>query len=352
MSVVQLYPNRLTITPGRSPLSCQQMLDRKINGFFSKVTEASKKNLKIKNHPFYLSSVSSSKLKDSVNTMLHCSKPRTVWRRDGKPIYNFRQAFITLTLPAVQMHSDTTIKKECLNQFFTELRQRYGVKNYVWKAELQDKGNIHFHIFIDKFIDYKVVRWNWNRIISKLGYIDQYANKMQKLSLEQYAELRGKKPVEVFEAFKVGVKNNWSDPNSVDIRSIYSERDMAIYVAKYVTKSQSAVMLAGKDGTGKRKINISLLARESCFGRSWGRSYSLVNVKYIFKWNYHDMREIIKDIVAVPNAVKDIVGDFFRVIYFQVDKMPPWFKIWHGRVITENALSWAYPFPKSFVYEN
>jgi hypothetical protein len=126
---------------------------------------------------------------------------------------------------------------------------------------------------------------------------------------------------------------------------------MAIYVAKYVSKNQSGVMVMAKEGHSKRKISISMLIRESKFGRSWGRSYSLVNVKYCFKWNYHDMRDIIRDIVAVPNAIKDLVGDFYRVIYFQVEKMPPWFKKWHSRVITENAYSWSYPFPKKFIYE-
>lgn len=352
MAVVQLYPNRLAITPGRDPFTCQQMLDNKVNDYFFEASEASLANLKIKNHPFYLSRASTSKLKDSINTMLHCSKARTVWRRDGKPIYNFRQAFITLTLPSAQKHSDITIKKKCLDHFFTELRQRYAVKNYVWKAELQEKGNIHFHIFIDKFIDYKVLRWVWNRITEKLGYVSVYSDKMKKLSLGQYAELRGKKPVEVFEAYNQGKKDKWSNPNSVDVRSIFSERDMAVYVAKYVSKNLSGEAVEMPDGTIKRKINIAMLIREKSFGRSWARSYSLAQVKYIFKWNLHDVREIIQDILACKNAVKEFMGDFFRVIYFQVSKMPQWFKRWHARTIVENAYSWSYPFPVVYKFSN
>lgn len=47
--------------------------------------------------------------------------------------------FVTLTLASDQIHSDNMIKEELLNQFLTELRQDYDLKNYLWKAEKQKK---------------------------------------------------------------------------------------------------------------------------------------------------------------------------------------------------------------------
>ena len=53
--------------------------------------------------------------------------------------------FITLTLSDVQAHTDDSIKEHMLQPFLYWL-QRYYNCSYVWKAETQINGNIHFHI--------------------------------------------------------------------------------------------------------------------------------------------------------------------------------------------------------------
>ena len=63
--------------------------------------------------------------------------------------------FVTLTLPSVQRHEDNVIKQQILKPFIEELKERYGVKYYFWKAEIQENGNIHFHLIIDHYIHYK-----------------------------------------------------------------------------------------------------------------------------------------------------------------------------------------------------
>ena len=100
--------------------------------------------------------------------------------------FNFKVGFITLTLPSKQIHSDNEIKEKCLNQFLIEIRKRYHVKNYIWRAELQKNGNIHFHIIVDKFIYWNELRDRWNRIINKLGYVDRYRENMKKYHYEGF----------------------------------------------------------------------------------------------------------------------------------------------------------------------
>lgn len=127
--------------------------------------------------------------------------------------------FATLTLPSAQCHSDTEIKSKCLNQLLTELRSVYGRLLYVWKAERQKNGNLHFHLLLNRYIPSRELRDRWNRILSKLGYID------------------------AFEA-----KHGHRDPNSTDIHSLYRDKktgkrvvSVVSYMAKYMSKEGDTI---------------------------------------------------------------------------------------------------------------
>ncbi|GAH86291.1 unnamed protein product, partial [marine sediment metagenome] len=46
---------------------------------------------------------------------------------------------------------------------------------YVWRAEKQENGNIHFHFIVDNFIPWNELRNTWNRIQQNLGYISRFS---------------------------------------------------------------------------------------------------------------------------------------------------------------------------------
>lgn len=96
-------------------------------------------------------------------------------KKTGKPQHNFlfRLAFITLTIPYPQLHSDDYVKEHMLQPFLYWLNRYYNCL-YVWKAESQLNGDIHFHITIDTFIHWKSIRAKWNTILSKHGYCKVY----------------------------------------------------------------------------------------------------------------------------------------------------------------------------------
>lgn len=91
-----------------------------------------------------------------------------------------RVAFVTLTLPAKQRHSDIEIKQKLLNQFLIEIREKYGKCEYIWKAEAQENGNIHFHVLFNRYINHFDVRIIWSRIADKLGYTSEWRQKFGK----------------------------------------------------------------------------------------------------------------------------------------------------------------------------
>jgi hypothetical protein len=152
-------------------------------------------------------------------------------------------SFITLTLPDIQAHSDNTMKKQCLNHFLTFLRRNHNCNLYIWKAEKQDNGNIHFHILINKYIHWQEIRDKWNTIISKLGYIDKYRRKMKehyKNGFKKSSNNHDTRSISAqYKAYETGQKENWSNPNSTDIHALYKVQNVSAYITKYIAKGIS-----------------------------------------------------------------------------------------------------------------
>ena len=81
-----------------------------------------------------ISDKASKRLIKAMNWLIYLAKPKHYKTKATKSISNFKVNFITLTLPAPQAHTDDTIKKVVLNQWLTEMRQRYDLRNYVWRG--------------------------------------------------------------------------------------------------------------------------------------------------------------------------------------------------------------------------
>jgi len=337
--LVQVYPSRISITPKRKALDFHKVnFNKQCKSWYQKKSIQDIKNFNAVKNPFIISKTSKKKIMDSINSMYVLSNKRTVEMASGKKIYNFKLAFITLTLPSVQCHDDVTIKSNILNHFLIEIKKAYGVQNYLWKAEIQKNENIHFHLIVDKYIDYQALRRRWNRCINKLGYVDAYSQKMQKLSLLEYQKLRNKhKKVEFnicAKAYASGVRSGWTNPNSVDVRSVSGKKEIASYLAKYITKSFSSGGEKGSD-----------IERELKFGRSWARSYTLSRLKYQNKYLIENVTPLINYLNSVPKLVKKITGDFFTVYYFNAEKLNLAFRTFHKKSIFGNAEIYRYPLP-------
>ncbi len=124
----------------------------------------------------------------------------------SKPV-KYKLIFITLTLSAPQIHSDKEIKARLLKDFLNRMQKTWQTYLYVWKAEKQQNGRIHFHIITNRYVPHKWIRQTWNQIQNKLGYIDRF---------EQL--------------------NGHRDPNSTDVHAIYRLKSMGAYFSKYVSK--------------------------------------------------------------------------------------------------------------------
>ena len=90
-------------------------------------------------------------------------------RRRNQYPNNLGLRFITLTIPGMQMHTDQDLKRNLLNSFLGWLKYQ-GAKNYIWRAETQKTGKLHFHIITDQYVDKDKLNKYWSGILLKYGY--------------------------------------------------------------------------------------------------------------------------------------------------------------------------------------
>jgi hypothetical protein len=212
----------------------------------------------------------------SKSAIKHISKQITLWS-DTIETYNKtfnltgkkkkRQLiFLTTTLPSKQIHTDNEIKRIILVPFIDALKYHFGIRNYFWRAEAQKNDNIHFHIILDKYVPYEIVRDLWNQTCEKLGYITR------------------------FEA-----KHKHRNPNSVDLRVISNSKNTIKYVMKYATKQEGTRLLKG---------------------RLWGMSDSLRMLKVP---TYFNIKDHLKEILhyCEKSKIKINLEEHFMTIQFK-----------------------------------
>lgn len=242
----QVYSNDITVQPNQISLYATY------HGrtYSREGREKSLANLRNNDHKGLISSSTRRRVTSYINWIIAQAKHKAVYDRERDQWCRFKVGFITLTLPSRQMHSDQEIKARCLNQWLVEMRKLNRSVKYLWRAERQGNGSIHFHVLVDVYYDHRMLRDDWNRIIGKLGYIDRYSDKMKSMSKEEYVAQymqNGKRSRAKAEAAWIqGRLCQWSRPNSTDVHAIKNVRNIAAYISKYCTKNDSNKAVMGR----------------------------------------------------------------------------------------------------------
>lgn len=203
--------------------------------------------------------------------MITCwSESIELFNEQNKVVSNAKKkklVFITLTLSDEQKHDDLFIKRKMLNRFILLIQKKYSVKHYIWKAEKQFNGRMHFHLIVDTFIDMKDVQSEWNAIQDSFGYLDAYKTKFGK-----------------------------SNPPSTHIELYDSSEKAREYAIKYMSKKEMS------------KIEACNVVK----GRVWGCSDSLRNLRL---FDSSESPKIIETLVkwSEKGRISSISDDFYAL---------------------------------------
>ena len=284
---------------------------------------------------FTLSEKSRKKLTTSINWLTLYSQKKKVYHADKKHSFKFKVNFVTLTLPTLQRHFDTTIKKKLLNGFLTELREKYQVRNYAWRAECQKNGSIHFHIITDSFINAFALRRLWNKKLELLGYISGYKEKFQDLDYSEYCEILNCQNPADYEnanrAYAYGKKTNWNNPNTTDVHSVSKIKNLAAYVSKYMAKRSPQ-----KTNNTTRTVQDRRLS-----GRLWGCSTSLSRLKTCVDFYSGNMQRAIDK--AIDSRKYHVIKEkYFTCVCIAITELIALNKSFFGNYLVDFAKEMDY----------
>ncbi len=126
-------------------------------------------NITENNYTGSLTPYAKKRLKRAIHLMVASALDKEATNFKTGKIFKFKVNFVTLTLPAPQGNiTDKEIKKEVLDVFIKRLRRKLNLNNYVWRAEKQKNGNLHFHMITDTYLHYEKIRNDWNECLNKL----------------------------------------------------------------------------------------------------------------------------------------------------------------------------------------
>ena len=189
------------------------------NAFNSPLKGKRPENFKKQTYSGNISPGAKKRLLRAVELMVMSAPKKFVYN----PILGREQKY-SLTFVTLTVHSPnyTVLSKEghknLLEPFLKWLRQVHGCKMYTWKAELQERGMIHYHLISDCWVLNTELSKKWNSLQKKHGYLDDY--------------------------FKE--KGHYDAP-SVKIGAIRHEANTAQYIMKEIAKScQNTQSVGGK----------------------------------------------------------------------------------------------------------
>ena len=245
----------------------------------------------------------------SLTLLSQAIRPRWVTNKATGRMQFFKLGIITLTVSSHRNLDAREAYKKLLAPFRKWLRYSKRCRLYVWKLELQERGQIHYHIIVPEFIHYREIRDKWNALQRDAGYLRDYTRLTKKL-----------------------------DPNSTDVHAVGNEKKVVKYVIKYLSKDEDAKRIkarrdlradyvAGRiseDEYNERaaKLNERPPDAPTVNGKLWDCSENL-NERY-FTLMYRDAlySPILRYIQDTPGSI--FCGENFCILSVDYDKPPPW----------------------------
>lgn len=152
------------------------------------------------------------RLQKCLDVLLQISPTKQVVNRHSGRTNSFRLTFLTLTISSRQLIDHREAYEKGLELFLLKMRRSWA-KQYLWKAELQARGQIHYHIATNQFIMWTDVKNFWNGLQRRAGWLDEYHRE----------------------------HGHWG-PNSTDIHAVEKVKDIGAYLGKYLSKEPGAVV--------------------------------------------------------------------------------------------------------------
>ncbi len=154
----------------------------------------------------------------ALDILVQKSKERVIYNPVSRTKHDFKMSFITLTIASKVNLEVTEAYDKLLREWLRYMKRKMGMEKYVWKAEYQRRGQVHYHIATDNYIPWETIRWRWNQLQRRAGLLDEFASRFRHFN-----------------------------PNSTDVHSMQNVHDCLAYIGKEMCKDvQNQKVTKGK----------------------------------------------------------------------------------------------------------
>jgi hypothetical protein len=150
------------------------------------------------------------RMRSAIDILVQISPVKTIYNPVTKVFMPFTLNFVTLTIATGKSLEASFCHKNLLEPFLRKMRNM-GTFSYVWKLELQKRGQIHYHLASNMFLPWQDIRSTWNNLQRKNRLLDEYAK-----------------------------KHGHFNANGTDVHALTNVRDVEAYMAKYLSKTNNA----------------------------------------------------------------------------------------------------------------
>lgn len=158
------------------------------------------------------------RLRKAIDLLISSTPTTTVQHYTRTKTIKHKLSFITLTIPDLETLTGKEAHKKLLEPMLLWLRRYHGLRSYIWKAELQKRGQLHYHITSNVYIAHQELKDKWNELLT----LNNYNRK--------YREEKGH-----------------TNANSTDIKEVRKISNLGGYLTKYFTKAyQNEKSIGGK----------------------------------------------------------------------------------------------------------
>ena len=120
-----------------------------------------------KPHNGKLSENARRKLKSAIRWLIAASPPKQCYEKKLHRTVEYRINLATFTFKHNMLNDRKA--RLLLSKWLEMAKYRFSLEHYVWKAEPQKRGAIHFHLCSGIYMPYKELCYTWNRLLYKHG---------------------------------------------------------------------------------------------------------------------------------------------------------------------------------------
>jgi hypothetical protein len=245
------------------------------------------------------------RLAKAITIMTQAVKPKWVYNAVTLKYQYHTFSFLTLTIASPKNITARQAYDNLLAPFLDWMRKTMQVKTYIWKAELQKRGQIHYHITTPAWIHHREIRNKWNALQRSAGLLDDYAT-----------------------------EHGHFNPNSTDVHNTRNIRKMDQYLVKELAKSFAAVNVEAinevnnlvargelEPSLADEKIKEIEEKKITTIGKIWDCSNDLAGVGYFtIPLTGHHRQQILQWIKE--KKAREKTEDFYQLVYVD-DADPP-----------------------------